>query len=267
MKANAVSHDFPFKAKHEDIAPYEEPKLPPQSTRISPVNCYNNESPSMFRLDSMVLNKNGYNNPFLDEVIKVDRSEEFKKMEFNRQQINLIDKIKSRREYSQNPKIVRYIRSDFDISMQDKRERNLKERNKIKDIKKYTLTEGDENAKKSQLYDETITKLHNFSPKMSYKIKRNLDLDNLSPFSNNKLISEYDKENYKTLTCPLEPKKSGYLKNLNDYHISEADTFDEGKVFHFNRKPQVEYNLVKDKIETTQAPLVTNKKWDAFYEK
>ena len=64
----------------------------------------------MFRLDSMIENRNGYNNPFLDEVIKVDRSEEFKKMDFNRQQINLIDKIKSRREFSQNPKILRYIR-------------------------------------------------------------------------------------------------------------------------------------------------------------
>ena len=265
MKANAISQDFPFPVKHEEMSPFSH-KKPIPKTRLTVANYYNNESPSMFRLDSMIENKNGYNNPFLDEVIKVDRSEEFKKMDFNRQQINLIDKIKTRREFSQNPKILRYIRSDFDIAMQEKRERNLKERNKGEEQKKFTLTEGDDNEKKKQMYDETLTKLHNISPKIGYRLKKHLELDNLTSISNGKLISDYDKENYKTLTCSLEPKKSGYLRNIHDYDISEADKFDESKVFHFNVKPQVEYNLVKDKIETLQSPVIRHKKWDAFYE-
>ena len=150
--------------------------------------------------------------------------------------------------------------------MQEKRERNLKERNKGEEQKKFTLTEGDDNEKKKQMYDETLTKLHNISPKIGYRLKKHLELDNLTSISNGKLISDYDKENYKTLTCSLEPKKSGYLRNIHDYDISEADKFDESKVFHFNVKPQVEYNLVKDKIETLQSPVIRHKKWDAFYE-
>ena len=95
----------------------------------------------------MIENKNGYNNPFLDEVIKLDRSEQLKKMNFNRKQIGIIDFIKSKREYSQDPKILRHIRTDFDIEMQDKRERVLKI-DKEKKKQNFTLSKDNEKKKK-----------------------------------------------------------------------------------------------------------------------
>ena len=48
--------------------------------------------------------------------------------------------------------------------------------------KKFTLTEGDDNEKKKQMYDETLTKLHNISPKIGYRLKKHLELDNLIRF-------------------------------------------------------------------------------------
>ena len=53
-------------------------------------------------------------NPFLNEVIKVDRSENLKKLSSDRKNVNFIDFIKSNRKYSQDPKIIRYINSDVD---------------------------------------------------------------------------------------------------------------------------------------------------------
>ena len=268
MRRSAESKDFPFHVKYGNIIPEPNPKTV-HKVRISPINYYNNESPSMFRLDSMVENKNGYNNPFLDEVLHIDRNEEFKKMDFNRQQINLIDKIKSRREYSQNPNILRYIRSEFDISMQEKRERNIIERNKVREDRCSRYTENEPDEHKKQLYKETIAHLHkNNSHKLSYRNKRKLNLDKLEPICDGKYnISEYDKDTYKTLTCTLEPKKSSYLKNVNDFHISEAEHFDNTKMSLFEQKPIEEYNPMKDQIETVQPPPQVNKKWDAFYEK
>lgn len=267
MKVNEISPDFPFHASHEAVQSLpltHRTSLP--KLHLNPTNCYNNESPSMFRLDSMTQNKNGYNNPFLDEVIRVDRSEEFKKMHFNKEQINLIDKIKTRREYSQNPKILRYIRNEFDISMQNKRDRNAMERKNPKTIHKYTLTDSDANKNIKEKYNETISQLYHINPKLSYKTKRNLNLDNVSSISNGKMISSYDKENYRTLTCILDPKKSAYMKNVNDYHISEADMYDEKKAFHFDQKEKTSYNMIKDKIETIKPPVVRNHRWDSFHE-
>ena len=268
MKGNAQSKDFPFTLTYGNIAPDYHPKRERQ-IKISPVNCYNNESPSMFRLDSMFENKEGYNNPLLDECIQVDRNEEFKKMDFNRKQISLIDKIKSRREYSQNPKMLRYIRNEFDFMMEEKRERNLKERNKVKEDKSFKISENDSNDKHKELYDKAIDYLHkHYSPRMSYKQKHKLNLDNMDPICNGRYqISEYDKDTHRILTCSLDPKKSGYLANYNNFHISEAEKYTDKQLCKFNQKPRVEYNPTKDMIETVQPPPAINKKWDSFYEK
>ena len=153
--------------------------------------------------------------------------------------------------------------------MQEKRERNIIERNKVREDKCSRYTDNEPDEHKKQLYQDTIAHLHkNNSHKLSYRNKRKLNLDKLEPICDGKYnISEYDKDTYKTLTCTLEPKKSSYLKNVNDFHISEAECYDNTKMSLFGQKPIEEYNPMKDQVETVQPPPQVNKKWDAFYEK
>lgn len=262
--SNAVSEDFPFQVKYGNVSKHPKPRIVQQ--RDCKTNFYNNESPDFFRISSMKEDPHGYHNPYLDEVLKVDRSEEFKKLDFVQQQIRLIDQIKSRREYSQNPKILRYIRSDFDISMQEKRERNQKESSKFNESAKYCLTST--KPEDLKMYNDTLKKLVHISPKMSYKLKETLDLSNVEKIGNEGIaVTDYDKKNLETLKCPIEPRKSGYLCNLNDYHISEADKFDPSSCFTFNRKPHVRYNPLKDMVESEKLPPVINQKWDSFSQK
>ena len=93
------------------------------------------------------MKEKGYRNPYLDEVIKVDRSEEFKKFENNKQRLELIDYLKSNRKYSQDPSKLKYIQSELDIEMYKKRKKMYlneyknkeKQKQKKKKIKEYML--------------------------------------------------------------------------------------------------------------------------------
>ena len=263
MKGNAISEDFPLpKAKYENIfIPSEKPIIHIKKDEYGK-NCYNNESPDFFRLDTMTENKRGYKNPYLDEVISFDRNENFKKMDFNRNQIKLIDFIKSRREYSQNPKILKYIRTDFDITMQEKRERNLKERLEPKVINKYTITEGND----PERYNTLLTKINDVQPKLPVKLKKCLIFDDMQPLNKSYNINGLNKKKFEKFICDVDPMKSSYLKNLNDYKISEADKYDENSMFYYNKKPLIEYNAIKDKVIQIDSPPYMSKKWDNFYQ-
>ena len=263
MKGNAISEDFPLpKAKYENIfIPTEKPIIHIKKDEYGK-NCYNNESPDFFRLDTMTENKRGYKNPYLDEVISFDRNENFKKMDFNRNQIKLIDFIKSRREYSQNPKILKYIRTDFDITMQEKRERNLKERLEPKVINKYTITEGND----PERYNTLLTKINDVQPKLPVKLKKYLIFDDMQPLNKSYNINGLNKNKFEKFVCDVDPMKSSYLKNLNDYKISEADKYDENSMFYYNKKPLIEYNAIKDKVIQIDSPPYMSKKWDNFYQ-
>ena len=262
--SNYISEDFPLpRAKYEKVN-FNHQKIP-EKTRKNLSNFYNNELPDLFKLDTMVENKNGYNNPYLNEVIKLDRSEEFKKMNFNRKQIKIIDFIKSKREYSQNPDILKYIRSDFDIEMQNKRERVLKEKDEKIPKYKYTLTE--ENEPKKGLYIETLKKLNQLTPKLNIIHKRDIIKENVIPISKSVNVSIHDLEKVKSLNCEIEPMKSSYIANKNDFKISEAEKFNiNDRYFFFDRKPLIEYNPIKDKEEVKNRPPLMNNKWDAFNE-
>ena len=261
---NYISEDFPLpRAKYEKIKINHQNV--PVKIRKNLSNFYNNELPDLFKLDTMVENKNGYNNPYLNEVIKLDRSEEFKKMNFNRKQIKIIDFIKSRREYSQNPDILKYIRSDFDIEMQNKRERVLKEKDEEKPIYKYTLTE--ENEPRKGLYIQTLKKLNQLTPKLNVIHKRDIIKENVIPISKSVNVSVHDLEKVKSLNCDIEPMKSSYIANKNDFKISEAEKFNiNDRYFFFDRKPLIEYNPIKDKEEIKNRPPLMNNKWEAFNE-
>ena len=265
IKCNSVSEDFPLRVSYELV---RQPAIKPiiHTHRKYNINCYNNESPEFFRLESMVQNKKGYNNPFLDEVIKVDRSEEFKKLDKTKERIKLIDQIKSNRKYSQNPNILKYIKSDFDVQMQEKREKNknYKRNISLNNSIKINLNEEDKDIN----IPDTINRLNHCNPKINYKLKRHMLLTDCNEYNNNKYkVSNYDAKNFKELSCPMESRKSAFLANYNDYSISEADNYDDTKFFHFERNPVTKYNLVKDKIETIKAPPYLVPKWDAFYEK
>ena len=262
--SNYISEDFPLpRAKYEKIKINHQNV--PVKIRKNLSNFYNNELPDLFKLDTMVENKNGYNNPYLNEVIKLDRSEEFKKMNFNRKQIKIIDFIKSRREYSQNPDILKYIRSDFDIEMQNKRERVLKEKDEEKPIYKYTLTE--ENEPRKGLYIQTLKKLNQLTPKLNVIHKRDIIKENVIPISKSVNVSIHDLEKVKSLNCDIEPMKSSYIANKNDFKISEAEKFNiNDRYFFFDRKPLIEYNPIKDKEEVKNRPPLMNNKWEAFNE-
>ncbi len=159
--------------------------------------------------------------------------------------------------------------------MQEKRERNMNYQkapekdfhiNLIKDTNK-------EDNKNSNKFGEvnvtdTLNRLNHYNPKINYKLKRNMVLTDIDRFSDTDFkISNFDNQNFDKLKCDLPPRKSGYMSNTNDYKISEADKLDDNKFFHFERKPEVRYNLVKDKIETVQGPPYDVPKWNAFYEK
>lgn len=264
MKINASSQDFPLVSLYGNKSPHHN-KQEKSSKLQYPLNCFNNESPEFFRLDSMKENKIGYRNPFLDEVIKVDRCEAFKKMEQNRDQLKLIEKIKSRREFSQDPTVLKYIRSSDEREMQEKRDRVLFERNnKIAFNPGYEITQ--ENGDK---FSEKLATLnYAYSPKIGYKIKSKLSLDNLEEVKNMTLrYPETDKMALAKLRISFDPKKSSYLKNLSNFNIDEAEKVDTDNLCHFKKKDFTEYNCIKDKTETITPAEFKNKRWDNFYEK
>ena len=122
-------------------------------------------------------------------------------------------------------------------------------------------TQKDANKVKDQIdLKDTINKLNNFGPKISYKYRNNIC--RTEPNENLENIKKLGE-----LSCSCEPRKSGFMCNINDYCISEADQLDENKFFYLPRKPEVRYNLIKDKIETIQGPPYPVPRWNAFYEK
>ena len=76
---NRISRDFPLpKCEYEEI---DFPPRQPYTRNVLNVhNYFNNEVPDHFRLKTMKENEVGYNNPFLSEVLKFDRSEQLKKI-------------------------------------------------------------------------------------------------------------------------------------------------------------------------------------------
>ena len=255
-----ISKNFPL--YHTKLIPIYnslEEKNYTKGKRIKSLNFYTNEHPDFFRLDNMKLS--GYRNPYLDEVIKVDRNEQLIKMNSNAEQIDLINYIKSNRKLSQDPKILRVIRSEFEIQMQKKREQISEDRKKTKIANRYTININDINN-----YDKIIKKLDNYTPRINYKMKLTID-----PDENRRKIGKYfiSEENYnklKQLTCQYNPHKSAYITNSNDYKISEANGRDKQKEFTHQRKILNSFNLINYKRGKIKPPLSINEKWSQFYE-
>ena len=269
-----VSKDFPL--YHSSIIPtYESPdERKYVHKRAKNSNTFTNEHPDLFRLDGM--KEGGYVNPFLNEVIKVDRSENLKKLSSDRKNVNFIDFIKSNRKYSQDPKIIRYINSDVDKELNHKRlgcvnisqEKNEENKNSIlSGNNNIVLTKGNANSIKDKKYFNLLKRLNFFTPKIDYRIKRTLDIDNNSDNSQNS-INSIDIENdylYKKINTEIDPKLSYNIRNTNDFEIN-ADKNTKNDEFKFNRKSIYQYNPIKDRMETINPPPFKNEKWSSFLE-
>ena len=106
----SVSEYFPL-YHNENIPVYSPIKEKKHKKNISNIRIMvSNEHPDIFRIKG--IKEGGYKNPFLNEVLKVDRDEYFKKMQENGKKIKLIDVIKSSRKYSQDPKYFSLINND-----------------------------------------------------------------------------------------------------------------------------------------------------------
>ena len=258
--SNYISEDFPL---------YYSPKIPvfhsktiPRGKKKIPSNIYTNEHPDFFKLDYM--KEQGYRNPYLSEVIKVDRSEQFKKIESNVERIGLINFIKSNRKYSQDPKILKYIQNEFDIEMNNKRQRVKQEReekNKNKDdSKKYLSTEPNDSD-----YIKYIKKLNNFSPKMTFHVRKYIDTRDNIPLGKFN-ISKENFNKIKKIKCVIEPQKSSYIGNCNDYTIAEAQNRNKNKEFNHERKSYLKTSLLSGLREKIDLPPQRNDRWGSFYE-
>jgi hypothetical protein len=254
-----ISRNFPL--YHTNLIPIYQPleKKSPKGKKVKELNFYTNEHPDFFRLDGMKLK--GYRNPYLDEVIKVDRNEQFIKMNSNVDQINLIDYIKSKREYSQDPKILKMIRNEFDIQMHKKRQQISEDRKKKRKANKYIIGINDINN-----YDKIIRDLDHYSPRIDYKMKRTIDTEENTKFIGKYGISEDNFEKVKQISTQYNPYKSAYITNSNDYKISEANGRDRLKEFSHKRKAINKFNIINYRNEKLIPPLSTNEKWGQFYE-
>lgn len=268
MKLNAVSQDFPLKTSFSNVSPYKTIQKAGIKIFKDIKNGFNNEIPEFFRLDSMKENPSYYKNPFLDEVIKEDRSDFLKSYEKNRDQLKLIEKIKSRREYSQDSKILKFIQSSTDLEIARKRDMIKQERNKsTKSLIPCLRLSADEDPQKYMKKLKTLN--DNYTPKIQFPIKNQLTFDymnTVNPSVNYKCNSE-DMNSLKILQTSFDPKKSSYLRNMSDNPIQEIKEQTEQSVLHFKKKNVSNYNCLNDTYkEFTQVPF-TNRKWTKFNEK
>ena len=106
-KNGSVSENFPL--YHNNLIPIYLSADKKEHSQKLKKNTFTvtNEHPDFFKLKGM--KEAGYRNPYLNEMIKVDRSECYKLIDSSRRQLNLINFMKSNRKYSQDPKITKYI--------------------------------------------------------------------------------------------------------------------------------------------------------------
>ena len=253
-----ISKDFPL--YHSPIIPiFHSEKKIPKGKRVLPSNIYTNEHPDFFKLDYM--KEKGYRNPYLNEVLKVDRSEQFKKIESNADRIELINCIKSNRKYSQDPKILKFIQSEFDLEIYKKRQKIKEEKkNKKEDSKIYLSSEP-----KDPNYIKLIKQLDDFSPRMTFHTRKYIDIKDNIPLGNYN-ISRENFNKIKKIECEIDPQKSSYMCNCNDYQISEAQNRNKNKEFNHNRRDFLKTSLINGFKEYIKLPPARNERWGSFYE-
>jgi len=170
---NASSNEFPMKTFYGNVSPKLIPEEKP-CIRLFPDlrNGFNNESPDFFRMDSMKENMTGYKNPYLNVVKTLDRSLFYKNNQSCIDHINMINKIKSRKDLSQNPKIIKQLCFSTDI---DKLENKLHKESKITPYLYKTLSSDFKNPeylKKIKTLNGEYINNHHYFTKNSFNLKK-----------------------------------------------------------------------------------------------
>ena len=271
----SVSKDFPL--FHSNLIPIYTSREKHSHKPFKNTFTITNEHPDFFKLDGMKIE--GYKNPYLNEVIKIDRNENFKNIDFVRKQINLINFINSNRKYSQDPKITRYITNANINEINKKRKQKIKD--KIKIIKKRTFSQdnnnNNNNIKQISIRDKILNKLDKYIPKIDYKMTSTIDYTkpvkteyNSIEESNNIKNNEQKRSNSNNIlrqySLNLKTEKPGYLKNLNDYSISEAQQRNLYMGLLYQRKPIFMRDLIRGKNNVIEPPPFRGENWGAFFE-
>ena len=259
MKPNTSSYDFPFRTKFGTVAKKEE-GIKNQNEHIKYTsNEYNNELPDIFRLDSMTPSSRMYNNPFLNEVLPVDRSEFYKNYEKTHKNILLIDKIKRNIKLSQEPSVLRNIRNEHDLFTS-----KMYKSNSMNNIFKPKIEITKENFAQ---FDKTIKALYkNNSPKIGFRLKNEIETSKLESIDDNIKCSPKDKEKIEKLQSIIDSHHSGYIGNINNYSIKENYKENKRCKFEFIRKEKEIYNPITNERRIVKPDVFTNDKWDAYSE-
>lgn len=212
---NAVSQEFPLKTFYGNTSPQAQIKERP-CIRLFPDlrNGFNNESPDFFRMDSMKENITGYKNPYLNVVKTLDRSLFYKNNQSCIDHINMINKIKSKKELSQNPKILKQLAFSTDIN---KLENKLHKESKITPYLFKTINSefgNPEYLKKIKMLNGEYCENNNYITKGSLDVKK--IQENQFVNSNDKGIKD-DINNYINLL-----NYEGDLENNKDNSVNNG---------------------------------------------
>lgn len=253
--SGSISKDFPL--YHSSLIPIYNPigKFSPKTKNFSKIRItYSNEHPDIFRIKGM--KEGGYINPFLNNIVKVDREEYIKKIDNCKKKIKLIDTIKCSRKISQDPKILSLIKNDEHI-----RKRQLC----IPDI--YSPRNISFSLDNKKIFNKAMNSLNQGLGKTAKDFtKKNIDFNQIEKIGNNYLISKNDIKKIKNISCAFDINKSSYAANSNDYKISDAQTKDPNKEFNYPRKPIYQLNPISNKNQTLYPPPFKFPRWGAFSE-
>jgi len=211
---NASSKDFPMKTFYGNISPQKYVR-DTACIRLFPDlrNGFNNESPDFFRMDSMKENMTGYKNPFLNVVKTLDRSLFYKNNESCIEHIKMLNKAKSKRELSQNPKILKQLCFSTDIN---KLENRLHKESKTSPYMYKTLSSEFSNLeyeKKIKMLNGEYLPNHNYITKKSFHIKK----VNENQFMNDSIGIKMNEEgkNEDKLGCIKNNINTNIISNTN----------------------------------------------------
>lgn len=251
---NASSINFPMKTFYGNVSPQRELR-DKACIRLFPDlrNGFNNESPDFFRMDSMKENMTGYKNPYLNVVKTLDRSLFYKNNESCIDHINMINKVKCRRDLSQNPKILKQLGFSTDIN---KLENKLHKESKTNPYMYKTLSSefnNQEYEKKIKILNGEYLPNHHYLTKNSFNLKKinenqfvnTQSLNNLNNI--NKIIDEEKNEEnhlYRNLKSESNKASNHYYNNtICANGFFKNSVFEEKKLTNEDKKPNYKVNV------------------------
>ena len=273
-KSNSCSEDFPFRTKFGNVI--KNNIAPIRLKRIYPLSYeYNNETPDMFKLDIMKQGSLKYHNPYLDEVIKIDRSESLKNMEKSGKIIKMIDNIKRNFKINKDESFLNRIRSKKEMESNDlyksKSTTNILKKNI--DFNNYGLKLNYDKDKNNNLYKNTLFNLYERHRNrnnllLSPKLSKEVDPKSITFFGGDLGLkcSILDKEKIGQLKSKINFKQSSYLSNLNSFDIKESYNENKRCKFEFKRKPYIIYNPITNIYSSVKPDNILCDKWDSFVE-